>query len=204
VRARPVLLLIVGITLFGGMWSEGFDRLWEAQLLLEVGVPELAGLDPILWFGVLNAGSLLLAIAVAQPFVRRLERVGRPGMARTLLGLDSALIAGTLVFAFAGSFALAVAAFWAVEVARELSQPVYSTWLNANIDDSRVRATVISITNLGNSAGQWGGGPALGAIGSSFGVRTALAAGAAALSPALWLYGRALRREGLAAAAEPA
>ena len=204
VRARPVLLLIVGITFFGGMWSEGFDRLWEAQFLLEVGVPELAGLDPILWFGVLNAGSLLLALAVAQPFVRRLERAGRHGMARTLLGLDSALIAGTLVFALAGSFALAVAAFWAVGVARELSEPVYATWVNANIDDSRVRATVISITNLGDSAGEWGGGPALGAIGSSFGVRTALAAGAAALSPALWLYGRALRREDLAASAEPA
>jgi MFS transporter, DHA3 family, tetracycline resistance protein len=204
VRARPVLLLIVGITFFGGMWSEGFDRLWEAQFLLEIGVPELAGLDPIVWFGVLNAGTLLLALAVAQPLARRFERAGRRGMARTLLGLDSALIAGTLVFAFAGSFALAVAAFWAVEVARELSQPVHSTWLNANIDDSRVRATVISITNLGDSAGEWGGGPALGAIGSSFGVRAALAAGAAALSPALWLYARALRRESLAPTAEPA
>jgi DHA3 family tetracycline resistance protein-like MFS transporter len=204
IRARPVLLLIVGIMFFGGMWSEGFDRLWEAQFLLEVGVPELAGLDPIVWFGVLNAGSLLLALAVAQPLIRRFERAGRHGMARTLLGLDSALIAGTLVFAFAGSFALAMAAFWAVGVARELSEPVYATWLNANIDDSRVRATVISITNLGDSAGEWGGGPALGAIGSAFGVRAALAAGAAALSPALWLYTRALRREAAALSARPA
>ncbi|MGH3006605.1 MAG: MFS transporter, partial [Gaiellaceae bacterium] len=106
--------------------------------------------------------------------------------------------------AFAGSFALAMAAFWAVGVARELSEPVYATWLNANIDDSRVRATVISITNLGDSAGEWGGGPALGAIGSAFGVRAALAAGAAALSPALWLYTRALRREAAALSVRPA
>jgi MFS transporter, DHA3 family, tetracycline resistance protein len=202
VRARPILLLIVGITFFGGMWSESIDRLWEAQFLVEVGIPELAGLDPVLWFGVLNAGSLVLALIVAQPLVRRFERAGRQGMARTLLGLDAALIAGTLTFAFAGSFALAVVAFWVIEVARELSAPVYATWLTANIDDSRVRATVISMTNLGDSAGQWGGGPALGALGSAYGIRAALAAGAAVLSPALWLYTRALRREAVATPAE--
>ena len=196
IRARPLLLLIVGITFFGGMWSEGIDRLWEAHFLLEIGMPELAGLNPIVWFGVLNAGSLLLALIVAQPLVHRFERAGREGMARTLFGLDSALIVGTLVFAFAGSFALAVAAFWFVDVARSLSDPVYDTWLNASIDDSRVRATVISITNLGNSAGEWGGGPALGAIGTASSTRYALAAGAAVLSPALWLYARALRHEG--------
>ena len=204
IRARPVLLLIVGIAFFGGMWSESVDRLWEAHFLLEIGIPELAGLDPIVWFGILNAGTLLLALALAQPLVSRFERAGTATMARALLGLDAALIAGTLTFAFAGSFALAVAAFWAIGVARELSHPVYDTWLNASIDDSRVRATVISITNLGDSAGEWGGGPALGAIGSAFGIRAALAAGAAVLSPALWLYTRALRHEGVAPSAEPA
>ncbi len=194
VRARPVLLIIVGITFFGGMWSEAIDRLWEAHFLLEVGVPGLAGLDPIVWFGVLNAGAVLLALVVAQPLVKRFERMGNEGMARTLFGLDSALIVGTLAFAFAGSFAVAVAAFWAIGVARSLSYPVYETWLNSNIDDSRVRATVISITNLGDSVGQWGGGPLLGAVGSAYTTRAALACGAAVLAPALWLYGRAIRQ----------
>jgi predicted MFS family arabinose efflux permease len=114
-------------------------------------------------------------------------------MARILLALDSILIAGTLAFAFAGSFALAVAALWTIEVARSLSSPVYATWLNASIEDSSVRATVISITNLGDSAGQWGGGPVLGAIGSVFSIRAALAAGALVLVPALFLYGRVIR-----------
>ena len=193
VRTRPILLLIVGITFFGGMWSEGVDRLWEAHLLVDVGVPRLGSLDPILWFGVLNAGALLLALAVAQPLVPRFERAGRDAMARILLVLDSLLIAATLAFALAGSFLLAVAAFWAIDVARSLSHPVWATWLNANVDDSRVRATVISITNLGDSAGEWGGGPALGAVGSAYGMRTALSVGALVLAPALWLYGRAIR-----------
>jgi DHA3 family tetracycline resistance protein-like MFS transporter len=193
IRARPLLLLIVAITFFGGMWSEAIDRLWEAHFLLEIGVPGFAGLDPIVWFGVLNAVAVLLAFVVALPLVKRFERLGTDGMARTLLGLDAALIVATLVFAFAGSFALAVAAFWAIDVARSLSYPLYDTWLNASIDDSRVRATVISITNLGDSAGQWGGGPALGALGTAYSTRVALAAGAAVLAPALVLYGRAIQ-----------
>ena len=41
-----------------------------------------------------------------------------------------------------------------------------------------------------------GRGPALGVIGNAFGSRTALAASAAALSPALVLYGRVLRHQG--------
>jgi hypothetical protein len=46
---------------------------------------------------------------------------------------------------------------------------IYATWLNTSIDDSSVRATVISMTNLGDSAGEWGGGPALGVVGNVFG-----------------------------------
>ena len=204
VRARPILLLIVGIAFFGGMWSEGVDRLWEAHLLVDVGVPGLGSLDPILWFGVLNAGALLLALAVAQPLVPRFERAGREAMARILLALDSLLIAATLAFALAGRFLLAVAAFWAIDVARSLSYPVWSTWLNANVEDSRVRATVISITNLGDSAGEWGGGPALGGVGSAFGMRAALSVGALVLVPALWLYARAIRLSGDEAQVAPA
>lgn len=206
IRARPMLLLIVGIAFFGGMWSEAFDRLWEAHFLVDIGVPGLGDLDPVVWFGVLNAGVLLLAIFVAQPLRRRFERLSRIGMTRMLLAFDALTIVGTLAFAFAGAFAVAVAAYWSTRVLRSLVGPIYATWLNTSIDDSSVRATVISMTNLGDSAGEWGGGPALGVVGNVFGIRAALAAGAAALAPALVLYGRALRHQGVEPelAAEPA
>ena len=196
-RARPVLLLITAIMFFGGMWSESVDRLWEAHFLVDVGVPELAGLDPLVWFGVLNAGAIVLAIVVAQPLVRRFSRAGGRAMAWSLLTLDTAMLLGTLAFALAGTFALAVLAYWAIRVVASLAGPVHSAWVNSNIDDSSVRATVLSITNLGDSAGEWGGGPALGVVGNVFGIRAALAGGAAALAPALALYGLALRRVGV-------
>jgi DHA3 family tetracycline resistance protein-like MFS transporter len=195
IRARPILLLVLGITFFGGMWSESVDRLWEAQFLTNIGVPAFAGFSSIIWFGILNAVAVVLAIVIAQPLSRRSASASWRGMTWGLFWLDAAMVAATFAFAFAGSFGAAVLAYWGICVARSLAGPVYSTWLNANIEDSSVRATVISMTNLGDSAGEWGGGPALGVVGNAFGIRAALAAGAAALTPALLLYGLALRRD---------
>jgi DHA3 family tetracycline resistance protein-like MFS transporter len=194
IRARPILLLVLGITFFGGMWSESVDRLWEAQFLVNIGVPDFAGFNSIIWFGILNAVAVVLAIVIAQPLSRRFAHASWRGMTWSLFWLDSVMVVTTVAFAFAGNFGAAVLAYWGICVARSLSAPIYSTWLNANIEDSSVRATVISMTNLGDSAGEWGGGPALGLVGNAFGIRAALAAGAAALTPALLLYGLALRR----------
>ena len=58
IRSHHVLLLIVGITFFAGAASEGLDRLWEAHFIRDVGLPELWGLDPVVWFGVFNVVGL--------------------------------------------------------------------------------------------------------------------------------------------------
>ena len=60
IRAERLLLLIVGITFFFGMAAEGLDRLWEAHLIRDVGLPSLGGLDPVVWFGVINVVGLSL------------------------------------------------------------------------------------------------------------------------------------------------
>ena len=151
IRARPILLLILGITFFGGMWSESVDRLWEAHFLRNIGVPAFAGFNSIIWFGILNAVAVVLAIVVAQPLSRRFAHASWRGMTWSLFWLDSIMVVTTVAFAFAGNFGAAVLAYWGICVARSLSGPVYSTWLNANIEDSSVRATVISMTNLGDS-----------------------------------------------------
>ncbi len=196
IRHNPLLLLTVGIAFVLGASDEGFDRLWEAHFLVDVGVPAFAGLDSVIWFGVLAAGATLLAILVAKPLAGRLSRLGPAGMAKTLLASAAIRIGALLAFAFAGSFAVAAAAFWAARLVRSLAAPVYSTWLNVNVEDSSVRATVLSMTNVFGSAGEWGGGPALGVVGNVFGIRAALAASAVVLSPVLVLYGRAIRHHG--------
>ena len=202
IRATPVLVLIVGITFFQGMSGEGLDRLWEAHFLKDIGVPSLLGLDVVVWFGAIAAASLVLAFAVAQPLVSRLSRLDRGGMARVLLVLDALLIAAMLAFALAGSFVLALGAYLVTRLVRSLGGPVQAAWVNANVESSRIRATVISLTNLGDSLGESAGGPGLGVIGNVYGIRAALAAGAIALVPSIGLFGRAVRHHGAERALE--
>jgi predicted MFS family arabinose efflux permease len=89
-----------------------------------------------------------------------------------------------------------VAALLTAMLARSLLSPLYNTWLNQQITDSSVRATVLSISGQSNAVGQAAGGPLIGAIGNGFGIPAALAAGALMVVPALGLYARALRHGG--------
>ncbi len=78
----------------------------------------------------------------------------------------------------------------------KLFYPLYLTWVNRGLDPN-VRATVISISNQANSLGELAGGPVVGAVGTLASIRAALATAALVLSPALFLYGRAIRHDGV-------
>ena len=196
VRARPLLLLILAITFFAGASTESFDRLWEAHFILDVGLPALGNLNPVVWFGVFGAVSMLLGLVGSQFLVRRFERVGQARLAKLLFTFVAVQMVATITFAVAGNFVFAVAGMWLYYLTRSLVEPVYNTWINEQITDSSVRATVISISGQADAVGQVVGGPGLGAVGSVFSIRAALLVGAAVLAPALALYSRAMRHDG--------
>jgi DHA3 family tetracycline resistance protein-like MFS transporter len=193
VRAHPILMLVLAIAFVTGMWAEGFDRLWEAHLLLEVGLPDVAGLGDVVWFGLIGAGSLVLSFAVAAPLVTRIERLGQESLARFLLLLHGLLILTALAFAWSATVWVALVAYWATTVVRGLTEAPFRTWLNGAVADSRVRATVLSISGVTGSAGEWAGGPVLGVVGNRWSVRAALGVGAFLLTPTLALFARAGR-----------
>lgn len=196
VRAQPILLLILGIAFFAGASSESFDRLWQAHLIRDVGLPALGGLDPVVWFGIFGVVTMLLGLAASEVLVRRFERVGQARLARLLFLFTVAQVVAVAAFAVAGNLVLAAAGVWLYYLTRSIIEPVYRTWLNQQITDSSVRATALSITGQSDAIGQVVGGPGLGALGTVFGLRTALLAGGAILAPALALYGRAIRHGG--------
>jgi hypothetical protein len=101
-----------------------------------------------------------------------------------------------LAFALAGSFALALGAFWFATLVRRVAEPVYLTWVNEGLDPG-VRATVISMSSQSGALGEASAGPVIGAIGNLFGVRSALTVAALILSPTLLLYARAMKRGGV-------
>jgi hypothetical protein len=163
-------------------------------VIRDVGLPSFFGLSFIVWFGLIYAASLLLAIFVARPLNRRLDAAAQTVVTKALFVLNLALIGSVVVFALAGMFWVAVLAMLFTNVVRGLALPLFYSWLNQSITESHVRATVISITNQADAVGQWTGGPMIGAIGNAFGMGAALATGAFLLTPALALYSRVVRR----------
>ncbi|HEV2713227.1 MAG TPA: MFS transporter [Gaiellaceae bacterium] len=196
IREHHVLLLIVGITFFAGAASEGLDRLWEAHLIRDVGLPELWGLDPVVWFGIFNVVGLAAGIVITSMLVPRLANAGDGELAVTLLALTAILSTGMVVFGLAAGFALAAGAYLVARLARRINEPLYAAWLNRNIEDSSVRATVNSLVGQSDAIGEIAGGPAIGVVGTLSGMRAALVASGLLLTPAIALYGRALRHGG--------
>lgn len=196
VRAQPVLLLLIGATVVAGASSEAFDRLWEAHFIRDVGLPHVGSLDPIVWFGLFGVLISVLGLVISTVVIKRFETASSPLLARSLLWLTTVLTVALVAFGLAQSLAFALCALLVAQAARGMLAPVYMAWLNRQITDSSVRATVISIAGQADAIGQAGGGPGLGAIGNAFGLRSALVAGGLVLAPAIALYGRAVAHHG--------
>lgn len=192
VRRSPILLTLLGVAAFYGMSSEGFDRLWEAHILLDVHLPPLGTLNPVLWFSAILIMAQLLSIVSTELARRRINTQSHVAVARALFGINALLIVVVIVFGLAVSFPLAVAAYLMADILRTTRQPIYMAWLTQTID-SRVRATVLSISSQLDAFGQIAGGPLIGAIGAVRSIRAALVATSITLTPALLLFARAAR-----------
>jgi DHA3 family tetracycline resistance protein-like MFS transporter len=192
VRSQPVVLGIVVASLFAGAASEGLDRLAYLHLIRDVGLPRL-GFPPVLWFGVAGMGGAVIAIAVGEVLRRRdLAREG--ASPAVIVVLAATVAAGTLAFAAAGGFAVAIAFLWLIRAARRCWGPVENAWINRRIDSS-VRATVLSINGLADAMGQIVAGPLIGLIASLVSVRAGISASAAFLVPAVAVFCALLVRE---------
>ncbi len=192
-RGRPVVLMLLLVGVVFGAFSEGFDRLWEAHFLTTFTFPTQPAFAPVVWIGLLNAGSMILGIGVAEVLVRRWEVHGARNLGPLLLGTSAGLIVAVILFGLAPNFGVAVAAFWIAAVLRSLQYPVANTWLNQHLP-SRVRATVLSLMGQADALGQVAGGPIVGVVGLRS-LRAALVFAGLILTPALVLYNRGERLE---------
>lgn len=195
-RGAPVILLLIAATVAMGASAEGFDRLKEAHFLRDVGLPWAGHVSPVVWFGALWLVGMVNGFVGTTLLIRRVERRGQAAVATSLVACAAFELGAMLVFALAWSPWIAIAGILGVFLGRNLASPLYTIWLNEQITDSRVRATVFSIGGQGDAIGQAAGGPVLGGIGNVWGLRAALAVGAVAILPAIGLYGRAMGRRG--------
>jgi DHA3 family tetracycline resistance protein-like MFS transporter len=192
VRAHHVLVLIIAVAALHGASTEGFDRLSDFHLLVDIGLPAFGGLDRIAWFGVLDGVALLAGLVAVTVVKRRLHLEGHAHVARILAAIDVGLVVAVVVFGVTTSFAAAVAVFWVAGGLRSAREPIYTAWINQGLD-ARTRATINSMGTQADAIGQAAGGPVLGVVGNRS-VPLALVLSAVLRLPALLLYARAVRR----------
>ncbi|MDJ0837876.1 MAG: MFS transporter [Acidobacteriota bacterium] len=185
-RRRPVLWRVLSISLFFGMFSEAFDRLWVVHLRQNFHLPQVPGVGEIFWFSLAHGVSLVLGIAVTQG-VKLLDVDKERVQVRALLIFTLCLGLGAVVFGQAGNLVTALVCFWLVSALSTCLEPLTSAWMNSHIPSS-VRATVLSLNGQANALGQVTGGPGLGAVGRAVSVRAALTVAGIFLLPALALY----------------
>ena len=192
-RRHPVLLLIFAVFAFDGLSSEGVDRLFALHFIEDTGIPSLGGFDNLLWWGILDAGGLLLAIGANEYVRRKVDLTSHREAARALSFVYIALIAAVVGFGLTSTFAIAVGAFWAIALLREVADPILTAWVNQGLD-SDSRATINSMSSQLGALGEASAGPLLGWFATSRGVPGALVLTGLLRAPALLLFARAIRR----------
>ena len=189
VRGKPALMAFMTAGIFVGLYSEGFDRLTEAHFLTNFEFPSIPLIDVVLWFGLIRAGRILLAVAATEVARRRIRLGDDQSLARALQIGYGLVSLGILLFARTRSFWAALLATWLVHSLRALAEPLKTAWINKHTE-SHVRATVLSTASQMDALGQMIGGPIVGAVGSLQSIRAALTTSAFLLLPALPLFGR--------------
>ncbi|MCL4871851.1 MAG: MFS transporter [Anaerolineae bacterium] len=193
VRGRNTLILIMVIAILFGLSSEGRDRLWQAHLLLNFTFPQIAGMTAVTWFGVIEFSRILFNLGVTE-YIRQRPRLHRR---RTAITVQIILTSGNLLtlsfFALTGHIGLAMSAITLNAVLRRANDPLYEAWLNREIPEPQVRATVFSMNGQLNALGEIIGGILMAFVAQWLGIRAALLGVVMLLLPLLALYGVAFR-----------
>jgi DHA3 family tetracycline resistance protein-like MFS transporter len=190
IQERPLLVTILGIALIYGLYSEALDRLWEAHILENITLPTIGNLENVVWFGLINASTMIITIGTTELMRRRAETFGHKRMVKILALFTLTISVGLILFGLAGGFMTALLAYSTVAIVRRTSQPLYSAWVNRGIP-SQVRATVLSTYGQMDAMGQTVGGPFIGFVAKQFGLRAAIVLAGILLMPNLALYKRA-------------
>lgn len=190
VRSRPRLMAVLGIGLFYGLYSEGFDRLWIKHLLDNFDLPGFFAGSQVGFFSALKALGTVASIVIMGLVEKRID-ASKPGqIGRAMLLVTGSISVSLIGYALSPYLGLALAISLLIGILRRIAGPLYTSWVNQKLD-SGTRATVISISSQVDAVGQIAGGPAVGLIAKLVSVTAALVTSGSLLSPALLLIGRA-------------
>lgn len=187
VKSKSILMILLAVTLFYGLSSEGYDRLSNAHFLQDTTLPKLGNLSSATWFGIFGILGMILSFIVMHFMAKNLKNEDNRKNGKLLLCINILYISSMLIFALTRNFSLMLIAYLATNTFRIINKPIFSAWLNGHIDDNS-RATVLSINGQMNSLGQILGGPIIGIIATNISVSIGIVCNSLLVAPVLVLY----------------
>ena len=187
VKSKSIIMILLAVTLFYGLSSEGYDRLSNAHFLQDTTLPKLGNLSSVTWFGIFGILGMILSFIVMHFMAKNLKNEDNRKNGKLLLCINILYISSMLIFALTRNFSLMLIAYLATNTFRIINEPIFSAWLNGHIDD-KARATVLSINGQINSLGQILGGPIIGIIATNISVSMGIACTSLLVTPVLVLY----------------
>ena len=187
VKSKSIIMILLAVTLFYGLSSEGYDRLSNAHFLQDTTLPKLGNLSSATWFGIFGILGMILSFIVMHFMAKNLKNEDNRKNGKLLLCINILYISSMLIFALTRNFSLMLIAYLATNTFRIINEPIFSAWLNGHIDDNS-RATVLSINGQMNSLGQILGGPIIGIIATNISVSIGIVCTSLLVAPVLVLY----------------
>jgi MFS transporter, DHA3 family, tetracycline resistance protein len=191
-KKSQFLIVMACITFFYGLYSEGLDRLWIAHILQDVTLPDI-NVKPIVWVGLINGTALIASILAVEYIKRRLEKTGQLQKVWLLVVINAVMVLSIIVFAMAGHYGTAFSSYLLFYILRTTNGPIYSAWLNENIE-SGVRATVLSTYGQLDAFGQIISGPIIGYIAYKTTMELSLIVSGLLLLPVVALFAFLLKK----------
>ncbi|MBC2457874.1 tetracycline efflux MFS transporter TetA(P) [Clostridium beijerinckii] len=186
IKSKSIIMILLSVTLFYGLSSEGYDRLSNAHFLQDTVLPKLWNFSPVTWFGIFGIAGMVLSAIVMHFMSNRLDD-DKSNNGKLLLGINIFYILFMFIFAITKNFSLMLMAYLATNTFRTINEPIFGAWLNGHIDD-KARATVLSINGQINALGQILGGPIIGIIATNISVSIGIACTSLLVTPVLVLY----------------
>jgi DHA3 family tetracycline resistance protein-like MFS transporter len=190
VRSKPRLMSIVGVGLFYGIYSEGFDRLWVKHLLDTFELPVIFGGNQVAFFAVLRIVATVLTIFAVRFVEKRVDTSSPIAIGRAMLIVTGLISVSLIGFALSSLLLLSLGLYLSIAVLRDIAGPLQTAWVNKKLD-SRIRATVHSMFGQVDAIGQVMGGPIVAVIAAVGSAVASLVTSGLLLTPALLFVSRA-------------
>ena len=190
VRSKPRLMHIVGVGLFYGIYSEGFDRLWVKHLLDTFELPILFGDNQVAFFAALRVAGTVFTIGAVRFVEKRVDTSSSIAIGRAMLIVTGLISISLIGFALSHLFLLSLGLYLCTNVLRHVAGPLQTAWINQKLD-SKVRATIHSMFGQVDAIGQVVGGPIVAVIAAVSSAVTSLVTSGLLLLPAMFFVSRA-------------